>query len=109
MTRGSDLYVCVSTFPAGDAAEAVAAKLVEEGLVACAQVGGEPILSLYRWRGELCREREVRLTLKIVGDRWDACAARLQELHPYDVPQIMAWRADHVTAEYARWACGEAT
>jgi len=100
------LLICVTTFPDRKAAESVAERLVTEGLVACAQVGGG-IVSFYRWQDEICRDEEVRLTLKLATERWAACERRLVELHPHDVPQVLAWEADRATRDYARWARGE--
>jgi len=52
-------------------------------------------------------EREVALVLKVRDDRYDACAARLAALHPYEAPELLGWPAGRVGAGYGRWAFGE--
>jgi periplasmic divalent cation tolerance protein len=106
MTAVPDVLICVTTLPDRAAAERLAENLVRDGLAACAQVGAD-LTSFYRWQGALCRDAEVAVTLKVTATRWEACARRLRAEHPYDVPQIVAWRADRVDADYARWVGGE--
>jgi periplasmic divalent cation tolerance protein len=92
----------------GDREQAVSLgrQLVQERLAACAQVGAS-ILSLYLWRGRLEEADEVGLLLKVPASGLQGCLRRLSELHPYEVPQIVAWPASHVDERYARWAEGE--
>jgi periplasmic divalent cation tolerance protein len=100
------LYVVTTTFPDRAAAERVASLLVDAGLAACAQVGAD-LVSFYRWEGKVCRSPEVAVVLKVLPDRLELCLGDLRQLHPYDVPQIVAWEADHVSREYQAWARGE--
>jgi periplasmic divalent cation tolerance protein len=97
------LWVLATTLPDRAAAAAVARALVTEGLAACAQVGAD-LLSFYRWEGAVRGDPEVALVLKVTGARYAACAARLRQLHPYTVPQVVGWRAERVDPDYARWA-----
>jgi periplasmic divalent cation tolerance protein len=75
--------------------------LLAEGLVACASL--DPVRSLYRWRGELADEPEVRLALKTTAARADAAAQRLRELHPYETPAILRLEIARANADYAAW------
>ena len=100
------LWVVTTTFAGRDQAETIVTGLVEEGLAACAQVGGD-LTSFYRWRGRTEFAQEAGVVLKVRDDRLDACLARLAELHPYEVPQITAWPAARVGEAYGRWAWGE--
>ncbi len=102
----ADLYVVATTFPDREAAERVAALLVDAGLAVCAQVGAD-LVSFYRWEGKVARTPEVALVLKVLPDRLDLCLGDLRQQHPYDVPQIAAWAVDHVSREYLDWARGE--
>jgi len=106
VSRLPPLYICTTTFAEREEAERVARLLVSDGLVACAQIGSD-LTSYYRWRGELCRDTEIAVTLKICGQKLEACLAKLRELHPYDTPQIVVWSADVVDPDYLRWACEE--
>lgn len=70
-------------------ADRVASALVQERLVACAQVVG-PISSTYRWQGKVERAEEWYCQLKTTLARLPALQARLRELHPYELPELIA-------------------
>jgi periplasmic divalent cation tolerance protein len=88
------------------AAAGLAERLVTDGLAACAHVDAG-IRAWYRWQGALECDREVTVRLKVRHDRLEACCARLRELHPYEVPMILAWPVTHADAAYLDWAYGE--
>lgn len=46
------------------------------------------------------------VTLKVPAERLDQCAGELERLHPYDVPQVVAWPAAFVGERYLDWAKG---
>lgn len=100
------LWMVTTTFPSRDEALAVARRLAGEGLAACAQVGAQ-LASVYVWGGALVEETETALALKVADAQLEPCLARLAELHPYEVPQLLAFRAGRVAAPYGRWVCGE--
>lgn len=95
-------YIVFCTFPEAESARTAARTLVEERLAACAQTQGSPITSVYRWQGELCEESEVLLLLKTSAGAWPRLRDRLGELHPYEVPQILACAAEG-NEPYLRW------
>ena len=95
------LIAVVTTLPTREQALALARTLVEERLVACAQLSA--IDSLYLWDGQLQQEPEVRLTLKAPESHYPAIEAIILEQHPYDLPAIHALRLDRVHAPYAEW------
>lgn len=82
------VVVLSATTPDRELADRIASVLVQEQLAACAQVGG-PIRSTYRWEGEVHADEEWTLTVKAAASRRDAAVARIVELHPYDVPEIL--------------------
>jgi periplasmic divalent cation tolerance protein len=100
------LIVCATTFPSRASAEEAVRRLVEEGLVVCGQVGAD-LVSFYRWRGEVQRDAEVAVLLKIRDEDCEAACRRLEAVHPYDVPQIVSWPATRVADAYGRWAWSE--
>jgi periplasmic divalent cation tolerance protein len=83
-------------------AERLARTLVEERLAACVNLVG-PIRSIYRWEGKVCDEGEVLLICKTVPAGAENLERRLTELHPYQVPEVVAVAADRVCARYAAW------
>jgi periplasmic divalent cation tolerance protein len=76
--------------------------VVEERLAACAQVLG-PLSSVYRWKGNVERSSEWYCHLKTTLARWPALQARMRELHPYEIPEIIAVPILEGDAAYLRW------
>ncbi|MFC6591569.1 divalent-cation tolerance protein CutA [Deinococcus lacus] len=94
------MLVVMVTVPA-EAAEAIAHSLVQERLAACVQAGA--VQSVYRWQGEVKESREVLLLIKTAGERYTELERRIQELHPYDLPEIVALPVDRALPEYQSW------
>jgi periplasmic divalent cation tolerance protein len=104
----TELLVVLTTFPDAAAAASAAEALVGERLAACVNlVPG--LTSIYRWKGEVARDAEVLALIKTRRDRYDALAARLEALHPYDVAEIVALGAEAVGAAYLAWVGEETT
>ena len=97
-------YTVTTTYADADADSARAAgrRLVEDGLVACAQVSG-PIHSVYRWQGAIEAHEEHVLTLKTADDVLDRVMAAIKSDHPYENPEILATAAAAGSPEYLDW------
>ncbi|MBX3699074.1 MAG: divalent-cation tolerance protein CutA [Dokdonella sp.] len=87
---------------ADGSAAAIAATLVEERLAACVSVL-PGMRSTFRWRGETHVDEEVLMLIKTTRDAYPALAARLLELHPYELPEIIAVDVSVAHAPYAEW------
>jgi periplasmic divalent cation tolerance protein len=74
---------------------------VEERLAA--GVNRVPSASTYRWDGEIHEDEEAILFVKTTTERYSDLRARIEELHPYDVPCIERFDADDVAAPFAAW------
>ena len=85
-----------------DAARGLAEKLVEERLVACASIV-PAVESVYRWEGRVERETESVLVMETSDAMVDAAMSRIESLHDYDVPKIIALEMTRATAAYAAW------
>ncbi len=96
--------VIVVYVTAGNEEEAVriAKALVEERLVACANIIPN-IRSLYRWKGDLCDEQEVLILLKSVKRHVARIIKRVQELHSYEVPEILSHTISEGNEAYMKW------
>lgn len=93
------------TFPDEETAAAVASELLRENLIACANIlGGR---SLYRWEGEVVDEAETVTFVKTTADRLEELTRRVNELHPYDVPCIVALDVVGGDAAYLGWVAEE--
>lgn len=97
------LVLVTTTLPTEEAADLLATQLIEEQMAACVQVLG-PIESTYRWEGAIERAEEWYCHCKAPIERRDALMARIKELHPYEIPEIVAVVADAVHPEYLTWA-----
>jgi periplasmic divalent cation tolerance protein len=91
-----------TTLPDEQSAERIAVRVVEERLAACAQVVG-PVSSTYRWQGEVERAWEWYCHLKTSTSRLAELQRRLRELHPYEVPEIIAVPIVQGDSDYLSW------
>jgi periplasmic divalent cation tolerance protein len=91
-----------TTLPDQAAADRLATALVEERLAACAQVIG-PVSSTYRWQGTIEHAVEWYCHLKTAVSRLPTLQKRIRELHPYEVPEIIALPIVDGDATYLRW------
>jgi periplasmic divalent cation tolerance protein len=100
--RAAEARVVLVTAPDADAALALARALVEERLAACGNVVS-PVTSVYRWQGAVHESGEALLVLKTSGERLADMSARIVELHPYDVPEVLALGVDDGYQPYLDW------
>ena len=79
----------LTTCPDKAIAERVAQALVQEGLAACVNIL-PPMHSIYRWKGKIEVANEQLLIIKSSSARFAAIRERIQALHPYELPEIIA-------------------
>jgi len=91
-----------STFPDPEIARRVARILVEEKLAACVNLIPQ-IESIYRWKGAIETSSEVLALIKSTTWKYQLLEARIRELHPYEVPEIISVRIDSGHTDYLRW------
>ena len=102
----SDVRIALATAPDAEVAARIARALVEERLVACANLVGS-VRSIYRWQGRVEDADEVMLVLKTRADRVGALAERLRALHPYDLPELVVLPVEGGLAPYLDWVRAE--
>jgi periplasmic divalent cation tolerance protein len=90
------------TAPSTDVAERIAKALVSEHLAACVNLL-PGVRSLYEWQGEVHDDPEFLMVIKSCRDRVPELTARVIELHPYDVPEVVAWPLVGGFARYLDW------
>ena len=96
-------YLEVTTMvPSQDVASAIAMALIERQLAGCVQITG-PVTSIYRWEGEIETAKEYRLTIKTTQAAYGSMLAAILELHPYDVPEVLALSISDGHADYLEW------
>lgn len=89
-------------FPDEASAAAAAKCLLDERLIACANIING-MRSLYEWNGERGEATETGMLLKTNAALMKQAIARLGELHPYDEPAILGWCCDSATPGTAAW------
>jgi len=101
MAKEQAVVIFVTT-PSQAEARKIGRALVEEKLVACANII-PPIRSIYRWQGKICDEPEVLMVLKTRSGNIQKIIRRVQSLHSYSVPEIIALPILAGSKEYLRW------
>lgn len=82
-------------------AEAIATSLVNSRLAACVNL--VPIQSIYTWQGKLHQEQEWQLLIKTDLSQFQTIAAKIRELHSYEVPEIIAIPIVAGSQPYLNW------
>ena len=97
-----EFVVVLVTAPSAEGATRIGRALVEERLAACANVVG-PMTSIYRWQGTVEEASEHLMLVKARATDFDRIAARVRELHAYDVPEIIALPIRGGSPAYLAW------
>jgi periplasmic divalent cation tolerance protein len=106
MTAHSSLLVVITSLPTLEQAQTIARKLVENRLAACVQIQ-QGVKSIYRWDGKICEENEVLLSAKTSRALWEEIQVFIQNNHPYDLPEIMAFTPADYEQQYGQWVEAE--
>lgn len=91
-----------AVFATAEEAERIADAVVTEGLAACANILGT-CHSIYRWQGKVERADEVPALFKTTQAAADALIMRIAQLHSYEVPAIVTWPIERLSAPYGQW------
>jgi periplasmic divalent cation tolerance protein len=83
-------------------AEFAASRLLDEGLIACANIMPS-MRSLYSWNGERGEARECGAMFKTSDALLARATERLEAIHPYETPAVVGWRADSCGAATVQW------
>jgi periplasmic divalent cation tolerance protein len=100
------VVLALSTAPDAEQAARIARALVEERLIACANlVPG--LTSIYRWQGAVQTDAEVLLLMKTRRALVPRLKERLSQLHPYQVPELVVTEVTDGLEPYCRWVLDE--
>lgn len=98
----AEVLMALCTCPDTAVGERIAAALVGEGLAAC--VNTLPgITSAYLWKGEVQRDSEVLLLIKTTQARLPELTDRVRQLHPYELPEVIAVPVSGGLPDYLQW------
>lgn len=96
------VHLVFCSCPDPDTAQRLATTLVQARLAACVSVL-PAMRSVYRWQGAVEQAEEVLLLAKTTAGRLPALTERLRELHPYELPEIVAVEAAAGLPAYLDW------
>jgi periplasmic divalent cation tolerance protein len=102
-----DVIVVFITAPSREVAHQIATGLLEKKLAACVNVV-PAIQSIYSWQGAVCADDEVLLIVKSRAALFDEkLLPAVQDMHPYDVPEIIALPVVMGSQSYLDWVGDE--
>ena len=99
--RAADVRVIFVTAPHAEA-EGLARKLLEERLVACANLL-PGVTSLYWWENKIQRDGEVLIVMKTTRKNVAKLLRRVKELHSYKVPEFLTLSVHEGNPDYIKW------
>jgi periplasmic divalent cation tolerance protein len=98
-----DRYIIVyCTVPSTEIGIKIANDLVESHSAACVNII-PGLTSIYRWKGEICRDNEQLLIIKSRNSLFEKIQERIKALHPYEVPEIISYDIAEGSDRYFAW------
>ena len=102
MTDNTKSILVLCTFPDPAFAKNIAERLVNEKLAACVNVI-TGVQSIFRWQGKIDNANENILVIKTKDNLYNELEERIKELHPYELPEIIAVPIERGLTEYLNW------
>ena len=99
MTKYIQVFI---TTESKEEAEKISREVVEKRLAACTQIVG-PIKSTYRWKEKIQEEEEWLCIMKSLKDLYEQLEKAIKEIHPYEVPEILAIPVVAGNQGYLEW------
>ena len=93
--------IVITTTDTQDSAEKIIAAVMEKKLAACVQAF--PVVSRYVWKGELQKDEEIRLEIKMRTADYAALEAVIKAVHPYETPEIVRVEIAEGSRAYLKW------
>jgi periplasmic divalent cation tolerance protein len=103
----TEAIVVLITAANPEEATRLAELMVEKRLAPCVQILPE-MQSIYHWKGEVQRDREVLLLAKSTRARFDELEREVRAMHSYETPEIIALPVTAVSEPYLQWLMSEA-
>jgi len=95
-----------TNLPDRESADRIARAVVDARIAACVNVLA-PARSVYRWKGTVETAEEIPMLIKTTEERYLDLEKTLRELHPYELPEIVALRIDGGLPAYLEWVAAE--
>ena len=96
----------LTNLPDSDSAFNLAREVVRLRLAACANVLS-PATSFYRWEGRDEQATEFPVLIKSTRERYPELEQAIRRLHPYELPEVIAWPIETGLPAYLDWVAKE--
>ena len=95
------LVIIVSTYPTKKSISKIANELVKNKIVACVNIS--KISSVYSWKNKVENTSEYLAIFKTITKNKTVLKKKIEETHPYDVPEIVEIDIASVNRSYLNW------
>lgn len=102
----TEYLLVTTTVPDAEVGQIIAEKIIEDRLAACVTLSA-PGQSLYWWQGKISQDQEHTLFIKTKKDAYPRLEEKIHQLHPYDVPEIIALPVFTGSGDYLDWIDNE--
>ncbi len=97
-----EYYIISNACPDLETAEAIANTLVDEELAACVNII-PGVRSVYMWEGRRTTSQEHLLLIKAMATDYELIEETILEMHPYELPEIIAVSISAGLPDYLDW------
>jgi periplasmic divalent cation tolerance protein len=101
-----ETLLVITNCPDEEIANAIALAVVEAKLAACVNILPR-VQSIFRWQGVVESAAEIPLFIKTTNANYPTLEAKIRQLHPYEVPEIIALPVTHGLPAYLNWVAAE--
>ena len=98
--------VVLTNLPDRETARTLARRLVEGRLAACVNIGAS-VESIYHWHGQIETGNEVPIAIKTRRVLYSEVEAAIRQIHPYELPEVVALPISDGSAAYLDWISAE--
>ena len=101
-----DIIVIYCTVPSKKLAKDITKIIMKHKLAACVSMI-DNVRSTFSWEGEICEEKEVLMMIKTRRDNYGKIKLVIEDMHTYNVPEIIALPVVDCSEDYLKWLVKE--
>ena len=102
----SEIIIVFVTVPGLREGSRISKAILTSRLAACVNVI-PGVQSIYKWKGKIVQEKEAMLVLKTTRPRYRKLEQKIKQLHPYEVPEVIAIPLIFGSPQYIEWVTRE--
>lgn len=99
------MIIVLTTTSTKKDAEDISRSLLKDRLVACSQI--MPIQSMYWWKDKIRKKGEYLCLFKTKDYKFSHVKRKIEDMHPYEVPEIVSLKVNKFSEAYLAWLNGE--